>query len=161
PQGRKTRRPAGDAVHQSELGHQPQDREGTGPECADHPASRGRRGDRVSRREFITLLAGVTLASPPVAFAQPSAMPVVGYLDVVSSPSRWAAFNQGLAESGYVVGQNVAVEIRSAEGRYSRFPELAADLVRRRVSVIVAPGTTPAALAARAATTTIPIVFGV
>ena len=115
----------------------------------------------MSRREFITLLAGVTLASPPVAFAQPSAMPVVGYLDVVSSPSRWAAFNQGLAESGYVVGQNVAVEIRSAEGRYSRFPELAADLVRRRVSVIVAPGTTPAALAARAATTTIPIVFGV
>jgi len=115
----------------------------------------------VKRREFITLLAGVTLASPSVAFAQPPAMPVVGYLDVVSSPSRWAAFNQGLAESGYVVGQNVAVEIRSAEGRYSRFPELAADLVRRRVSVIVAPGTTPAALAARAATTTIPIVFGV
>jgi ABC-type uncharacterized transport system substrate-binding protein len=72
-----------------------------------------------------------------------------------------AAFHHGLGENGYVLGQNVAIEIRSAEGHYDRFPELVADLVRRRVSVIVAPGTTPAALAARAATTTIPIVFGV
>jgi ABC transporter substrate binding protein len=86
---------------------------------------------------------------------------VIGFLDVINSPSRLAAFHQGLGESGYVLGQNVAIEIRSAEGRYSRFPELVADLVRRRVSVIVAPGTTPAALAASAATTTIPIVFGV
>ena len=113
------------------------------------------------RRAFITLLGGMALAAPPAALAQPPAMPVIGYLDVVSSPARLAAFQQGLGESGYVVGQNVAIEIRSAEGRYSQFPELAADLVRRRVSVIVTPGTTPAALAARAATTTIPIVFGV
>jgi len=114
----------------------------------------------VKRREFITLLGGAT-AWPLVARAQQPAAPVIGFLDVINLPGRLAAFNQGLAESGYVLGQNVAIEIRSAEGRYSRFPELAADLVRRRVSVIVAPGATPAALAARAATTTIPIVFGV
>jgi putative ABC transport system substrate-binding protein len=112
------------------------------------------------RREFITLLGGSAAVSPLAANAQP-AMPVIGFLDVINSPGRLAAFHQGLGESGYVLGQNVAIEIRSAEGRYSRFPELAADLVRRRVSVIVAPSTTPAALAARAATTTIPIVFGV
>ena len=86
---------------------------------------------------------------------------MVGFLDLVVSPGRIAAFHQGLGESGYVTGQNVAIEIRSAEGRYNRFPELAADLVRRRVSVIVVPANTPAALAATAATTTIPIVFGV
>jgi len=86
---------------------------------------------------------------------------VIGFLDVINPTSGLAAFQQGLAETGYVLGQNVAIEIRSAEGDYNRFPELAADLVRRGVSVIVAPGTTPAALAARAATTTIPIVFGV
>jgi putative ABC transport system substrate-binding protein len=86
---------------------------------------------------------------------------VIGFLDIVNFPVRLAAFRQGLGESGYVVGQNVAIEVRSAEGRYTRFPELVADLVRRQVSVIVAPGATPAALAAKAATTTIPIVFGV
>ena len=110
------------------------------------------------RRDFITLLGGAA-AWPRVGLAQP--MPVIGFLDVINLPVRLAAFHQGLGESGYVVGQNVAIEIRSAEGRYSRFPELVADLVRRQVSVIVAPGTTPAALAAKAATTTIPIVFGV
>jgi putative ABC transport system substrate-binding protein len=90
-------------------------------------------------------------------------MPVIGLLDVInlSGSGRLTAFQQGLGESGYVFGQNVAIEFRSAEGDYSRFPELVADLVRRRVSVIVAPGATPAALAAKAATTTIPIVFGV
>jgi putative ABC transport system substrate-binding protein len=115
----------------------------------------------VRRREFITLLGGAAVAWPVAARAQPPAMPVIGFLDVVNSPGRLAAFQQGLGESGYVLGQNAAIEIRSAEGDYSRFPELAADLVRRRVSVIVAPAATPAALAAKAATMTIPIVFGV
>jgi putative ABC transport system substrate-binding protein len=114
----------------------------------------------VKRRTFITLI-GCAAAWPFAARAQQPAMPVVGFLDVINPTSRLAAFQQGLAETGYVLGQNVAIEIRSAEGEYNRFPELAADLVRRGVSVIVAPGTTPAALAARAATTTIPIVFGV
>ena len=114
------------------------------------------------RRDFVALLGGWAAAWPIAAWAQQQpAMPVIGFLDVINSPARLAAFHQGLGESGYVLGENVAIEMRSAEGRYGRFPELVADLVRRRVSVIVAPSTTPAALAARAATTTIPIVFGV
>jgi putative ABC transport system substrate-binding protein len=114
------------------------------------------------RREFITLLAGTT-AWPLAARAQQRPLSVVGFLDAGSAAERVqqvAAVRKGLAEGGYQDGHNVALEFRWAEGQYSRFEELAADLVRRQVSVIVTPGSGTAALAAKAATTTIPIVFG-
>ena len=118
--------------------------------------------DQLKRRDFVTLLAGAAAAMPFAARAQQPAMPVIGFLRSALIPEpeatyRVTAFHQGMKETGYVEGQNVAIEYRSDEGQTDQLPLLVADLLRRQVALII--GNTPSTLAAKAATTTVPIVF--
>ena len=116
----------------------------------------------MQRREFITFLGGAAVAWPNLARAQPSTMPVIGFLSSRApgeSANVLAAFREGLRESGFVEGQNLSIAFRWAEGHYDRLPALAADLVSLRVAALFAAGGLPSARAAKAATSTIPIVF--
>jgi putative ABC transport system substrate-binding protein len=124
------------------------------------PRAPGVVADRIKRRDFVTLAGSATAAWTIPARAQ--TMPVIGYLGS-ESPQRYAsrlsAFREGLAQAGYVEGRNVSIDFRWAEGHYGQLPALARDLAGRQVAVMVAPGGAEVALAAKAATTTIPIVF--
>ena len=117
---------------------------------------------RVRRREFLITLGSAVAGWPLVISAQQQAMPVIGFLSSVSPAPfarNLAAFRQGLKETGYVEGQNAAIEYPWAEGQFERLPAFAADLLSRHVAVIAATGGRPSALAAKAATTTVPITF--
>src|SRR5262249_3170319 len=151
-QGRKAGRPPGPAADQVRAGDQPQAGQSAGARRAADAAAERRRGDRVmKRRDFIALL-GAAAAWPLTARGQEKAVPVMGYLYLGSteeSTSVIAAFRKGLSEAGYIEGRDVAIEYRFANSVYARLPELAADLVRRRVAAIATSNLSPG-LAAKA-----------
>src|SRR5580700_4336929 len=160
-EGGAARREAGAAADPVRAGDQPQDRQGARPHRPSFDPRPRRRGHRMRRREAMLLL-GAAMTAARALSAQQKAMPSIGFLGG-GSPGPFAPFvaaiHEGLSETGYVEGQNVAVEYRWAEGGYDRLPAMVADLVARKVDVIAAAGGTPSALAAKNATSTIPIVF--
>src|SRR5262249_12342069 len=130
--------------------------------CMNDPQPEGHMASYIERRKFLAALGGAAVAWPLAARGQQAAMPVIGFLrdGAMLEPeatNQVTAFHRGMKETGYVEGQNVAIEYRSAEGQTDRLPVLVADLLRWQVALIF--GNTPAALAAKAATTTVPIVF--
>src|SRR5215470_3230088 len=128
------------------------------------PQAEGHMASHIARRKFLATLGGAAALWPLAARAQQPAMPIVGLVTIRSADASArmpAAFRKGLNETGTIEGQDVMVEYHWLDGHYDRLPALMADLVRRRVAVIATPGFTAGAQAAKAATTTIPIVFGV
>jgi putative ABC transport system substrate-binding protein len=162
PEGGRPSRFAGHPINTLRAGHQSRDRQSARPDDSAYGAAACRRGHRMKRREVMLIFGVAAVGSPLIAGAQQKPMPVIGYLGSASAEAfapLVAAFREGLKEAGYVEGRNVAIEFAWAAGQYDKLPALAEDFVRPQVAVIVASGGAVAGLAAKAATSTVPIVL--